>query len=278
MSYIFEISGTRGGTLTDTGTAKRKFLAVGYADEPTVATAFSSYIVDEGLNTIGAVVANSVDFQELEGFDEIWECTCSWETYRDKQPTAASTSLAAAAPEFNFSFSLTSEKVFVPAKAQTVYQRTGASGTAPTIALIGDQGDGKPPAGVDLLVPEISFGEKRYLRQSYWTESTRNYFLRLIGKVNTTPFRSFDPGEVLLAGISGAARGRDDIELQFAYRVRENITVTQYGFPSFDKLGWQYLWPRHYLKPQGTDLIVTQEIRYLVLADVYQEADFSGLE
>jgi hypothetical protein len=278
MGYIFEISGGRGGSVSDIATAKRKFLAVGYADESSVATAFSTYVVDQGINTIGGVTAADFDMQELEGFDGIWDITCSWETFRPKEPTPASTSYAAAVPEFAFSFALSSEKIVKPIGSQSVYKRTSDPGTTPSIQLIGDQGDGKPPAGVDLLVPEISFSEKRYLRWSYWTETTRNTFLRMIGKVSSTPFRSFDPGEVLCAGISGAGRGRDDIELQFSYRVRENKTISVSGFDDFDKLGWQYLWPRHYLKVQGTEKIVTQEIQYLCLADVYEEASFSVLE
>lgn len=278
MGYIFEISGGRGGGITDVATVKRKFLAVGYADEPTVASAFSAYIVDNGINTIGGVTASDIDMQELDGLDGIWELTCSWETFRPKEPTPASSSYSAAVPEFAFSFALTSEKIVKPIGSQSVYKRTSDSGTTPSIQLIGDQGDGKPPAGVDLLVPEISFSEKRYLRWSYFTESVRNNFLRMIGKVCSTPFRSFDAGEVLCAGISGAGRGRDDIELQISYRVRENTTVSVSGFPSFDKLGWQYLWPRHVLKVQGTEKIVTQEIQYLCLADVYQEASFASLE
>lgn len=278
MAYIFEISGGRGGSVSDFATAKRTFLAVGYSDEPTVAAAFSSYIVDNGLNTIGGVTAADFDMDELEGFDGIWEISCSWETFRPKEPTPASSTFSEAVPEFAFSFALSSEKVVKPIGSQSVYKRTSDSGTTPSIQLIGDQGDGKPPAGVDLLVPEISFSEKRYLRRSYWTESVRNEFLRMIGKVSSTPFRSFDAGEVLCAGISGAGRGRDDIELQISYRVRENTTISVSGFPSFDKLGWQYLWPRHYLKTQGTEKIVTQEIQYLCLADVFLEADFSVLE
>ena len=278
MGYIFEISGGRSGSVSDVATAKRKFLGVGYADEPTVASAFTSYIVGNGLNTIGGVTAADFDMTELDGFDGIWEISCSWETYRPKEPTPAKSTFSAAVPEFAFSFSLSSEKVVKPIGSQSVYKRTADSGTTPTIQLIGDQGDGKPPAGVDLLVPEISFSEKRYLRWSYWTESVRNDFLRMIGKVSSTPFRSFDAGEVLCAGISGAGRGRDDIELQFSYRVRQNTSVSVSGFASFDKLGWQYLWPRHYLKTQGTEKIVTQEIQYLCLADVFEEASFSSLE
>lgn len=278
MGYIFEISGGRGGSVSDVATARRKFLAIGYSDEPTVASAFSTYIVDNGINTIGGVTASDFDMVELDGLDEIWEISCSWETYRPKEPTAAASSYSAAPPEFSFSFALSSEKVVKPIGSQSVYKRTSDSGTTPTIQLIGDQGDGKPPAGVDLLVPEISFSEKRYLRWSYWTESVRNDFLRMIGKVSSTPFRSFDAGEVLCAGISGAGRGRDDVELQFSYRVRQNTTISVSGFSSFDKLGWQYLWPRHYLKTQGTEKIVTQEIQYLCLADVFEEASFTSLE
>lgn len=277
MGYIFEISGSRSGSVTDYATAKRKFFGVGYSDEPSVATAFTTYIVDEGINTIGSVVANAASFDEVDGFDGLWEITCDWQTFREKEPTPASSSFAAAVPEFSFSFALSSEKIVRPVLPQTVMPKIGPY-AIPDIALIGDQGDGKPPAGVDLLVPEISFSEKRYIRWSAWTETTRNTFLRMVGKISSTPFRSFDPGEVLCAGISGAGRGRDDIELQISYRVRENKTISVEGFYDFDKLGWQYLWPRHYLKVQGTEKIVTQEIDYLVLADVYEEADFSVLE
>ena len=278
MGYIFEISGRRSGSVTDYATAKRKFFGVGYSDEPSVATAFATYIVDQGINSIGSVVANAASYDEVDGFDGLWEITCDWQTFREKEPTPASSSFAAAVPEFAFSFALSSEKIVKPIGSQSVYKRTSDAATTPTIQMIGDQGDGKPPAGVDLLVPEISFSEKRYLRWSAWTETTRNTFLRMIGKVSSTPFRSFDPGEVLCAGISGAGRGRDDIELQFSYRVRENRTISVSGFDDFDKLGWQYLWPRHYLKVQGTEKIVTQEIQYLCLADVYEESAFTDLE
>ncbi len=277
MPWIFEASGKRGASVSDVASPDRQFIAVGYTSEPAVHSAFITYLSDQGLLNIGATIANAASYHELDGIDNVWEINCSWSTFREKEPTPASNDFASCVPEFGFSFALSSEKIVQPVRPQTVITKPGPW-LVPDIALIGDQGDGKAPAGVDILVPEISFSEKRYLKASYWTESVRNNFLRMIGKVCNTPFRSFDAGEVLCAGISGAGRGRDDLELQFAYRVRENTTVEVDGFDPFDKLGWQYLWPRHFLKTQGAENIVTQEIQYLVLADVYYEADFSILE
>jgi len=278
MSRVFEIGGERSADVSDSAVVDRVYAAIGYDTEAEVVAAVSSYLTTASLTTIGGMFIDRMSPKEFA--ESNWKVAVHWAPFRTREPTPsqATGSTTWSEPEFNFEFSTAAEKIFVPIGTQTVYQRSGASGSAPAIALIGDQGDGKPPSGVDLMTPMISFGETRYLRQAAFTETARNDLLRLLGKVNSTSFRGWDPGEVLFVGCSGRARGRDDIEMNFRYQVRQNKSITVPGFSSIDLLGWEYLWPRHKRIYDGTAVKTTAEIELLVVAQVYEDTSFSSLE
>ena len=280
MSRVFEIGGERSADASDSTVVDRKYAAIDYADEASAISAVYSYLTANSLDTIGGMVVDRISAKELSGIDTHWTCSVHWAPFRTREPTPSPAvgTTTWSEPEFNFEFSTASEKIFVPVGSQTVYQRTGASGSAPTIALIGDQGDGKPPAGVDLLTPTIAFAETRYIPQAAFGETARNDLLRLLGKVNSTTFRGWDIGEVLFVGCSGRARGRDDIEMNFRYQVRQNKTISVPGFASIDLLGWEYLWPRHKRVFDGTAVKTTMEIELLVVAQVYETTAFTDLE
>lgn len=278
MSRIFEISGKRGATVTDTASISRDYCCVGYSTEEAASTALATWLDTAGLTSIGGNLLSSMTPQEIDGQDGNWIVTVNWTTFRPKDPTPAEATLADSPPEFNFEFNLASEKIYLPIGSQTVHKRTADTDPLPSIALIGDQGDGKAPSGVDLLIPTISQSETRFFKQSSLTESDRNTLLRLLGKVNTSTFRGWDAGEVLFAGVSGRARGRDDWELNFRYLIRENTSITVDGFDSIDKLGWEYVWPRYLREFDGTAVKTTSVIQFLVLAQVYETASFAALE
>jgi len=275
MSRIFELGSNRAATVTDVAEVTRRYCAMGYTSEAAVVSAFSSYVTANSLGTIGGMILDQVDPTEMDESQDDWFITATWKPFRQKAPTPATETLSAF--EDWFDLGLSTETVFKPIGSQIVTGRDPED-PIPAIALIGDQGDGKPPTGVPLMVPEITFGGTRYVKQSAWSVVSANTVLRLIGKVNTTSFMGWDIGEVLCAGISGSRRGRDDIELQFRFRVRENVTVETDGFPDIDKLGWQYLWPRHQLEYDGTSFVTTNTITHLVLANVFPTTSFTALE
>lgn len=281
MSRVFENTGNRSALINaeEVDHVTRSYTALGYTDEESATTAIVGYFTSNSLLSIGSLVLDELAPTEFSIKDNSWTIEATWKTFRLKTPTVGSESLAASSADNEdfFDIGLATEKVFKPLTAQTVHKRTGPY-PIPDIALIGDQGDGKPPAGVDLLVPEITFGGKRYLKQSAWTGSSLNTIMRLIGKVNSTPFGDWDIGEVLCAGISGARRGKDDIELNFRFRVRENSTVVTDGFDDIDKLGWEYIWPRHRLTYDGGTTEVTSEIIHLVVATVFPSTSFTAIE
>lgn len=280
MSRVFEQTGGRAANVTAERVEHitRLYTAIGYNSEATATTAVVDYLTANSLLTLGGQLLDELNPAEYSIKDDSWSIEATWRPFRTKSSTTAAETLAGAEVEDFFDIGLSSERVYLPLSAQTVYKRILDDGVAPTIHLIGDQGDGKPPAGVELLVPEITFGGTRYVKQSAWTGSSRNTILRLIGKINSTPFGDWDIGEVLCAGISGARRGEDDIQLNFRFRVRENSTVTTEGFDDIDKLGWEYIWPRHRLHFDGTSTEVTSEILYLVTAEVFPSTSFTAIE
>jgi len=278
MSRVFEIGGERSADVSDSAVVDRKYCAVGYDTEALATAAVYDYLDGLGLTTIGGMVLDRMSPTELKDVPGKWTVGARWAPFRQKEPTPAGES-AFSSPEFNFEFSLSPEKIFVPIGSQTIYKQTADSNPVPAIALIGDQGDGKEPAGVDLLSPVITQSETRYVKQSALTETARNDLLRLLGTVNTTSFRGWDPGEVLFTGVSGRARGRDDWEMNFRYQIRKNKTVSVPGFDDFDVLGWEYIWPRHERIPDGSGSFkMTSKIVYLVVAQVYETSAFTDLE
>lgn len=277
MSRVFEIGGGRSGTVTDIGTRSRTFCAIDYDDEETACAAVYSYLTTASLVTIGSTSVSNMQGREIEGQDDRWIVTVDWASFRPKEPTAADNEFSP--PEFNFEYSLSPEKIYVPIGSQSIYKRTTDTSATPEIALIGDQGDGQPPEGVDLLLPTISQSETRFIKQSALSETDRNNLLRLLGKVNTTTFRGWDAGEVLFSGVSGRARGRDDWELNFRFLIRQNTTISVPGFTAIDKLGWEYLWPRYKLQRDDTNTLKrSQMIEYLILSQVYETTAFTSLE
>ena len=266
-----------GGDTEVSGEIERKYVAWGYSSEDDVRSAVGGYLSANSLLTIGPLVASAMKLDHMDIGCDNWIASVTWKPFAARTPEPPADSWSEANNEWGFEIGLTNEKVYTALEPMVIHPRTTDSTTPPAITLIGDQGDGKPPAGVDLLVPETSFTNRRFVKLSALTESVQIQFQRLVGKVNNDTFMGRDPGEVLLAGISGQQRGRDDAELTFKYRFRENTTVSVDGFADIDKLGWEYIWPRYHLKYDGTAVKTTNEIQYLIVSKVFPDTSFSDL-
>ena len=104
--------------------------------------------------------------------------------------------------------------------------------------------DGKQVQDVDITVPVFNFTETHYketVDASYF-----GVLFRLTGKVNSDPFRGFDPGECLFLGASGSRRGYGGWEIAYKFAASENKTGLTVGdIVGIDKQGWDYLWIRY---------------------------------
>lgn len=223
--------------------------------------------------TIGGQVLRTITVEEE--LEDGYMCEATWGMFQVKEPPQKGES------EFSFEIATAPVKVLLPLEAHTVYTHSAA--TAPDSAdvarwLIGDQGDGNPPEGVEVFEPTVSFAETHYIDASTLTQAYRVTLMKLVGRTNNASFKGWAAGEVLVAGISGSRRANDDWQVSFRFMARENQTGLEIsGITGIAKQGWQYLWPRYRLKPDGDAKILSNVVEHIVVSTVFREGDLSGL-
>jgi hypothetical protein len=100
-----------------------------------------------------------------------------------------------------------------------------------------------------------------------------------VGKVNATPFRGWDVGELMFLGTSYSTpmRGAGRISVTFNFQANPNQTnATVAGHSVGAKKGFQYLWSRSKTKNNTSGKPVI-DIEGIYRSDVVEVADFSRL-
>lgn len=224
---------------------------------------------------VDGLVLTHVSAKEGE-VQDTYDCTANYGLPLPPEPMPP---LEAGESSFHFEVATQSQRVFTPLQPQTVYPRPGLAGPADSSGwLIGQQGDGSQPEGVEVFEPIASFSETHILSLGTVTASMQRTLLRIVGKLNDAPFRGWQTEEVMCTGVSGSQRSGEDWEIGFRFGVREHQTdLTICGISGIDKRGWQYLWPRYSVKKDGSEPILANTVDYLVVADVFRTADFTNL-
>lgn len=250
----------------------RRYYIRGVTDEHAAGAALYAYLIDE--LGAGAYLANK-ELQGISGAEQVpggYEAAVTWGMFQRREPLQAG--------EFSFFFEVGVEplRVFIPLST-VVYKRPSDPGPTPHIPIIGDQGDGEAPEGVDIFDPTHTEGETHILPANQITPTYKQQIKSCVGHVNSFPFKGHDAGEVLLQGVHGQQRGANDWEVHYRWAVRSNRPAeTIDGIPIGPRAGWQYLWPRYQLGLGDNDApVLTRQIRYLVVNDVFPVSNFSVL-
>lgn len=141
--------------------------------------------------------------------------------------------------------------------------------------------DGDSVAGVDIVVPALSWTESYDVPSSYVTAAYIRRVAALTGTTNDATFRGFAAGEVLFTGCSGnqdwdADRGDGPWSLSYKFVASPNVTGQTIGtIENISKKGHDYLWVRYEDSVSGSDLI--KRPKYVYVNTVYKEGAFSGL-
>lgn len=119
---------------------------------------------------------------------------------------------------------------------------SGAPDFKQAMNVTGDGAD-KVVEGADVGVTTFSWNETLY-RQ--FRSVTPSYMRRLYvaqGCYNSTPFRVWAAGEVLLQRVTGTPFGESLVKLDFSFAVEPNVTGRTIGsITGIAKKGWDYLW------------------------------------
>lgn len=213
--------------------------------------------------------------KNLSGAERVkngYEVSAEWGMFQKKEPMRAGES------SFSFEIGIEPVKIVVPIENQ-VYKAPGDADPIPSsIHLIGDQGDGNGPQGVEIYEPTHSEQETHIVPASFVTPFYKNAVKKIVGKTNKFGFKGNQAGECLMQAVSGQQRGADDWELSFRWAVRENLAgETVAGVQVGQRRGWDYLWPVYELAKDGAANKLTNQVRYIVVSKIFRDADYGPL-
>jgi hypothetical protein len=180
------------------------------------------------------------------------------------------------AVEYSFDFALQTQRVY-QAKDSTPMPLD--QGLAPGFTAEDFEGAIAPdvdgnPQGIDVRTPQSSFSYSYYPANAVVTTVYQRAIQRMVGKVNSTAFHGYDPGEVMFVGASGRARNNDDWQIDFRFEQASNETGVVVGnCTPVDVDGWDVL-SISYAEIKGTDNYI-QVPRQVDVLRVYDRADFA---
>jgi hypothetical protein len=166
--------------------------------------------------------------------------------------------------------------------AEYRYPASGPTGTVTAPSLSGAIGvDGDSVAGVDIVVPSLSWTETYDVPSSYVTDAYIKTVAALTGTVNKNSFRTFEAGEVLFVGCSGsqeadAQKGYGPWSLSFKFIASRNAQNLSIGsITGIQKKGHEYLWIRY--EDDVQDSTSFKRPKFVYVNPVYKIGDFDGL-
>lgn len=129
-------------------------------------------------------------------------------------------------------------------------------------------------AGVDVTVPAFEFS----VRKKFEFVSTA-YLLAMVamtGRVNSSPWSIFAPGEALFLGGEGGEDDQNWVDVTYHFAARPNeMNLTVGNIAGVAKRGWDYLWVKHGEEVVGDRVLQVPEAAYV--EQVYPEANFNAL-
>lgn len=141
--------------------------------------------------------------------------------------------------------------------------------------------DGDSVAGVDIVVPQLTWTETYDVPSPYVTNDYIKTVAALTGTVNKEAFRSFAAGEVLFLGASGShewdeEKGDGPWSLSYKFVASPNVTNETIGpVTGITKRGHDYLWIRY--EDSVTDSTLLKKPKFVYVNKVYRDGSFSGL-
>jgi len=147
--------------------------------------------------------------------------------------------------------------------------------------------DGDTVAGVDIVVPQLSWTETYDVPNRFVTAQYIKDISGVTGSTNDAAFRTFARGEVLFLGCSGSQewdedRGDGPWSLSYKFLASANAGNGQYlpalsigSISNIEKEGHEYLWVRY--EDDVDENVLLRKPKAVYVNRVYRERDFSKI-
>jgi len=138
--------------------------------------------------------------------------------------------------------------------------------------------DGEQVAGVDIVMPALSFTLARIVAAGEITTPFRLALSNLTGKVNDSAWKGYNAGELLFMGAAGSGRVDQPIEITYRFAYSPTRTAFMVGdIPVAEKRGWDYMWVRYEDAVDTAQKARVRKPAFVYIEQVYEAANFAAL-
>jgi hypothetical protein len=178
--------------------------------------------------------------------------------------------------EWTWSFDTTGGTVHITQAKEEVRRYPAA--TAPdqlgAIAVDGDE-----VKGVEIVIPAMKINVEYSHPLGVMTLAKAKFLANITGTVNSTPFLTFAPGEVLFLGANGADGTTSDAKVGYQFAMSANAdSMTIGAVVGVAKRGWEVAWIRYQdtiTSADGKDQ-PTRVAKYVYVDRVYEVIDMAA--
>lgn len=155
------------------------------------------------------------------------------------------------------------------------YGRRKAGGA---IGWNGKSGSEMAIAGVDVPTAQLRETYTKTMRLSDITTAFKRKAARLVGKVNSRPFKGWSKGEAMFLGMSYScpAKGSAKASVAFSFAIQLNEETTVCG-KSISKKGFEYAWGLSGASVDPETGVPKTDVEAIYIDEVCRSDDFSAL-
>lgn len=175
--------------------------------------------------------------------------------------------------QFRLTFDTTGGTVHIKTSKETIKSYSTGSMFVPSHKqAIGVNGDNVE--GTEIVIPALKLTAHFRHPQAVITLARIKALANITGTINSRPFLTFEPGEVLFLGCSGSegTDGETEVAYQFACSANaDNLTIGEIA--NIAKRGWDYLWIS--FKDDDDAGFPTKRPEFVYIERVYEEVDLA---
>ena len=265
---IRELAGRSGSDSADNNTGERSWLIRGTTDPIVARATLVTYAGNVGLYSYDGLGLKSMSWSPYpDGGEAAWTFVATY----DFTPEPG---------EFTISIDTSGATVNVQqAFSQVRFDAPGETGPDYKQSINVDS-DGNP-RGVDKIIPSLKVNVRARIAERFVLDALA--YARTIasytGKVNSTTYLGFAPGELLFKGASGDVVTENNPVLSFAFEASPNATGLTIGnISGISKQGWDFIWFDWVQKNDPAAGLKTTTARSAYVATIYEKTDFAGLQ
>lgn len=182
-------------------------------------------------------------------------------------------------PVVSFDCSGGSKHITHAISQKKAYPSSGTDDTGGAIGWNGKTGPEMEITGCDIPTGQLRESYTKIFRIGSITTEKKRKWASMVGKVNSSTFKGWQPGEVMFLGCTynGKAKSSTKVPVQFNFGIQQNESNAKVdGHQCGAKKGFEVIWAMSETE-KGTNDIPVAKVKSVYIAEVCEQGNFGEL-